>query len=217
VEDSISLANLGADFGVIGNEPVMSTSQGRSYGIELLFQQKLWKGFYGLASFTLFRSEFQDKHGNYVSSSWDNRFIVALTAGKKFGKNWEVGAKWRFSAGSPYTPYDTVTSALITVWNVNNQGLPDYNKLNSLRIPSYNQLDVRIDKKWFLSHFNLDLYLDIQNLFNSKIQLQPYLDVVRDENGNPVIDPDHPDSYKLYSLENTSGTILPSIGIVFEY
>jgi hypothetical protein len=41
LEDSISLANLGADFGVIGNAPVKSTSIGRSYGLEFLFQQKL--------------------------------------------------------------------------------------------------------------------------------------------------------------------------------
>ena len=43
--DSISLANLGGDFGVIGNEPVTSTSEGRSYGIEFLAQKKLNKFF----------------------------------------------------------------------------------------------------------------------------------------------------------------------------
>ncbi|MBX7139661.1 MAG: TonB-dependent receptor [Chitinophagales bacterium] len=217
LKDSISLANLGADFGVIGNEPAVSTSEGRSYGVELLLQQKIYKGFYGLAAFTFFRSEFKDKRGNYVPSSWDNRFVTALTAGKKFPRNWEVGAKWRFSAGSPYTPYDTVTSALIPVWNVNNQGIPDYNRLNSLRIASYNQIDVRVDKKWFLSKFSIDLYLDIQNLLNAKVKLPPYLDVVRDENGVPVEDPNNPGSYQIYYLDNTSGTVLPSIGLVFEY
>ncbi len=217
LKDSISLANLGADFGVIGNEPAVSTSEGRSYGVELLLQQKIYKGFYGLAAFTFFRSEFKDKRGNYVPSSWDNRFVTALTAGKKFPRNWEVGAKWRFSAGSPYTPYDTVTSALIPVWNVNNQGIPDYNRLNSLRIASYNQIDVRVDKKWFLSKFSIDLYLDIQNLLNAKVKLPPYLDVVRDDNGVPVEDPNNPGSYQIYYLDNTSGTVLPSIGLVFEY
>ena len=217
LKDSISLANLGADFGVIGNEPAVSTSEGRSYGVELLLQQKIYKGFYGLAAFTFFRSEFKDKRGNYVPSSWDNRFVTALTAGKKFPRNWEVGAKWRFSAGSPYTPYDTVTSALIPVWNVNNQGIPDYNRLNSLRIASYNQIDVRVDKKWFLSKFSIDLYLDVQNLLNAKVKLPPYLDVVRDDNGVPVEDPNNPGSYQIYYLDNTSGTVLPSIGLVFEY
>jgi hypothetical protein len=182
-----------------------------------LLQQKIYRGFYGLAAFTLFRSEFKDKQGIYAASSWDNHFTTALTAGKKFPRNWEVGAKWRLSAGSPYTPYDTVTSALIPVWDVNNQGIPDYNRLNSLRISSYNQIDIRVDKKWFLSKFSIDLYLDIQNLLNAKVKLPPFLDVGRDENGVPVEDPNNPGSYDIYFLDNNSGTVLPSIGLVFEY
>ena len=39
LKDSISLANLGGDFGVIGNEAVSSTSEGRSYGVEFLAQK----------------------------------------------------------------------------------------------------------------------------------------------------------------------------------
>ena len=61
LEDSISLANLGADFGIIGNAPVNSTSVGKSYGLEFLLQQKLYNGFYGLLSYTWVRSEFMDK------------------------------------------------------------------------------------------------------------------------------------------------------------
>jgi hypothetical protein len=56
-----------------------------------LLQQKIYRGFYGLAAFTLFRSEFKDKQGIYAASSWDNHFTTALTAGKKFPRNWEVG------------------------------------------------------------------------------------------------------------------------------
>ena len=41
LNEQISLANLGSDFGVIGSEPVTSTSKGRSYGLEFLAQQKL--------------------------------------------------------------------------------------------------------------------------------------------------------------------------------
>jgi hypothetical protein len=86
-----------------------------------------------------------------------------------------------------------------------------------LRIPSYNQLDVRIDKKWFFTRFNLDLYLDIQNLFGSKVQQAPVLDVVRNENGEPMPDASNPGSYDVYFLDVSSGNVLPSIGIVFEY
>ena len=91
LRDSITLANLGGDFGVIGNEPAVSTSKGRSYGVEFLFQQRLYKGFYGIASYTLGWSEFEDKKGDFVPSSWDARNILNLTVGKRFKETgkWE--------------------------------------------------------------------------------------------------------------------------------
>ncbi|MBU3677368.1 MAG: TonB-dependent receptor, partial [Chitinophagaceae bacterium] len=65
----LSLANEGGDFGVVGNEAVTSASRGRSYGVELFAQQKLYKGFYGIAAVTLFRSEFTNGNSkNYVAS-----------------------------------------------------------------------------------------------------------------------------------------------------
>lgn len=216
LNDSISLANLGADFGVVGNTEVNSTSTGRSYGLELLLQQKLFKGFYGLASVTYVRSEFSNKQEVLVPSSWDSRIIVSLTAGKKFGKNWELGVKWRLTGGSPYTPYDIALSSMIPVWDIYGQGLPDYDYLNTKRLPVAHQLDARIDKKWFFTKFNLNLYLDVQNVYAFKATLPPYLDVKRDDAGNPLVDPLNEGSYQTYLLENTTGTVLPSVGIIFE-
>ncbi|MDO9276220.1 MAG: TonB-dependent receptor, partial [Lutibacter sp.] len=40
IRNQISLANLGADFGVVGNEEVTSTSEGRAYGFEFFSQKK---------------------------------------------------------------------------------------------------------------------------------------------------------------------------------
>lgn len=216
LRDSVSLANLGADFGVIGDEPVTSTSKGRSYGLELFAQQKLNKNFYGILAITYVISEFKDANENYAPSSWDNKTIISLTAGKKFKHDWEAGAKFRFSGGLPYTPYDINYSALTYVWDINRQGVLDFNKLNSERLKPYHQLDIRIDKKWFFTNWNLDVYVDVQNIYNYKIQLQPFVDVVRDDAGNPVIDPDDPLRYETYKLENESGTVLPSIGIIIE-
>ena len=216
LRDSVSLANLGADFGVIGDEPVTSTSKGRSYGLELFAQQKLNKNFYGILAITYVISEFKDANENYAPSSWDNKTIISLTAGKKFKHDWEAGAKFRFSGGLPYTPYDINYSALTNVWDINRQGVLDFNKLNSERLKPYHQLDIRIDKKWFFINWNLDVYVDVQNIYNYKIQLQPYVDVVRDAAGNPVIDPDDPLRYETYMLENESGTVLPGIGIIVE-
>lgn len=215
--DSINLANLGADFGVIGNEPVVSIGEGRSYGLEFLVQRKLFNGLFGIAALTLVRSEFTDKNGDYVPSAWDNQFILSLTAGKKFAKNWEVGTRIQVLGGPPFTPVDAETSSLIPVWNVNNRGILDNNRLNEERAPVSYQVDFRIDKKYFFDKWSLNVYFDVENITNAVVELEPFIDVVRDENNQPVVNPDDPSRYLLTTIPNQSGTFLPSIGVVVEF
>ncbi|MFM1874876.1 MAG: hypothetical protein RL266_613 [Bacteroidota bacterium] len=216
LRDSITLANLGADFGVIGNTEVTSESDGRAYGLELLVQQKLWKGFYGILAYTWVRSEFQDRNGDFVPSAWDAQHLISLTGGKKFKRNWEVGARWRFSGGSPYTPADVETSALIPVWNVNRSGIPDYSELNTQRLKPAHFLDIRVDKKWFFKKWALNIYIDVQNVYAFKAQQPPQLIQQTDMNGNALIDPNDSSRYLLEQVENTTGTVIPSFGIIVE-
>lgn len=217
VVDSISLANLGSDFGVVGNEAVTSTSSGRSYGLEFLYQQKMIKGFYGIVAYTFVTSEFKDKNDQYIPSSWDSKHVVSLTGGKRFNKGWEVGLRWLFSGGAPYTPYDVATSSLKQVWDVNGRGILDYNQLNTQRESAYHQLNVRVDKKLFFEKFSMNFYLDIQNLYGQKTKVAPILLVVKDANGQPVTDPSDPSRYLTKEVEQTSGILQPSIGIIVEF
>ncbi len=225
LRDSISLANLGGDFGVLGNEPAVSTSEGRSYGLEFLFQQRLYKGFYGIAAYTLGKSEFKDKSGQYVPSSWDARHIINLTVGKKFKRNWEVGINWRFQSALPRTPFADASS-LVSNWDVNNRGIPNYDQLNSLRTEASNTIDVRVDKKWFFKKWSLNLYLDIENLTGNSVGTeQLILDRPLDENNMPIgdgmiVNPDAPESeqrYKLKTISDAQGTVLPSIGVMITF
>jgi len=215
--DSVSLANLGGDFGVIGDEPASPISRGRSYGIEVVYQQKLRAGFYGLMSYTWVRSEFEDKNGELKPSSWDNRHLLTFTGGKRFGKNWEVGVRWRLLGGTPFTPYDVPRSSLKEIWDVTGRGLNDFDQLNLLRGNTFTQLDIRVDKKWFFESWNLNLYFDVQNILNQEIQAQPFLDVVYDDAGNPLEDPNDPTRYQTRFLENTSGTLLPTLGVIIDF
>ena len=218
IRNGISLANLGADFGVIGNEPVISNSRGRAYGLEFLAQQRLYNDFYGIASFTLVRSEFTNPNTEgYIPSSWDNRFIVSLSAGKRFGNNWELGSRWRYVGGTPYTPYDYGESSLISNWDLRNQPILDYNQINSIRLGSFHQLDLRLDKKYYFQKWNLNWYVDIQNAYNFKAEQAPSLVPERDTEGNILIDPSDPSRYKLRYLDNPAGSILPTVGIIVEF
>jgi hypothetical protein len=218
VRDGISLANLGADFGVIGNDEVRSDNQGRAYGAEFLVQQKLWKGFYGILAYTFVRSEFQNAQGEYVPSSWDAQHLISLTGGKKFKRNWELGFRWRFNGGTPYTPADLETSALVQVWDVNRNAVQDFTRLNSERLSPAHFLDMRVDKKWFFKKWALNIYLDIQNLYAFKAEQPPFYVLGTSADGNNIIlDPNGPNpSYQLREQLNTTGTVVPSFGIVIE-
>lgn len=225
LRDSLTLANLGGDFGVIGNEPAESRSAGRTYGIEFLFQQRLYKGFYGIAAYTLGWSEFEDRNGDLKPSAWDARHIVNLTLGKRFGNNWEAGINWRFQTGLPFTPFSE-DSDLTQNWDVNGRAIPDYARLNTLRSDVINGLDIRVDKKWFFTRWSLNLYFDVQNVLANAVGFpQLILDRPLDENntpiGGPIIaNPQAPASeqrYLLKEINDATGTRIPSIGVMVEW
>ena len=217
VRDQISLANLGSDFGIIGNEEVMSISKGKAYGLEFLAQKKSYSGIYGILAYTFVKSKFNDKREMEIPSAWDNQHLLSLTAGKKLARNWELGVKYRFTGGRPYTPYDMEASSLIQNYSVSNAGILNYDGLNSLRYSGYNQLDIRLDKTWFLKRFSINLYIDVQNLLGSESQEQPLLLPVLDPQGNRVIDPSDNSRYVLEEIDNSSGTLLPGFGIIVDF
>ncbi len=217
VNDSISLANLGADFGVVGNEQVKSISKGRSYGVEFLYQQKLVKGFYGIVAYTIVRSEFLDKNSNYIPSAWDSKHIVSITGGKRFKNGWEFGFRWLFTSGAPYTPYDLTISSLKTYWDAYGQGKLNYNAINTARESNFHQLNIRVDKKIYLQKISMNFYLDIQNVYGYKTKVAPILLVEKDANGLPVTDPENPDRYKTKLINQTNGIVQPTIGVIVEF
>jgi hypothetical protein len=93
---------------------------------------------------------------------------------------------------------------------------PDWNRINSERIRAFHQLDIRVDKKWFFPKWSLDLFLDIQNIYGQSTPLKPTLDVQRDAQGQPMVDPNNPNYYLPQFLDNSTGTVLPGVGIIIE-
>ena len=217
LNDSISLGNLGADFAVVGNEPVSSIAKGQAYGTEFLIQRRSRNGLYGILSYTLAWSQFADKNDKMVASAWDSRHTLSVVAGKKLKKNWEIGAKWRFVTGRPYTPNDIATSMNVANWNARGVAILDYNQLNTKRLGNFNQFDLRIDKVWYKKKWSLNLYIDIQNFFNYQYVGPSTLIARQDAQGNLIKDSNNPNQYATDYLVNSSGNVLPTIGIILDF
>jgi hypothetical protein len=217
IRDSVPLSTKSADYGIFGDEALNSTSNGRAYGVELLGRFKEFRKINLVLSYTYVRSEFRGLNSEMIPSSWDNKHLFNLTATRKFNHNWDLGLKWRFVGGAPYTPYDYEKSSYKLAWDLQGQGYLDYSSFNTLRLNSFHQLDIRIDKQYFFDKWSLMLYADVQNVYNFQAEQPPILLVETDSNGIPVTDPSNPLKYKLKYIPNESGTVLPTIGVIIEF
>lgn len=216
LSDQIPLSCKGNDYGTIGNEALSSEAKGRSYGVELMFKWLLTQKLNLSSSLTIFKSEFKDgEQGSYVPSAWDNRFILNMSGTYNFPKHWSLGAKVSCIGGSPYTPYDVEKSSLVEAWNVQGRAYYDYSRYNQERLPVFGQLDVRVDKTFYLKKCMLGFYLDIQNITASKLR-QPDALMSTGQIENPFA-PLSEQRYVMKSIRQESGTLLPTLGITFEY
>ncbi|MFA8299237.1 MAG: TonB-dependent receptor domain-containing protein [Hyphomicrobiales bacterium] len=220
VADSVAISSKGGDYGIFGDEEVISNSKGNAYGFELSARDKDIWGFNVNLSYTFVRSQFKDINEKLIPSKWDNKHIINLTVLKPLPKDWEVGVRWRYVGGAPYTPYDLEKSSRVLAWNAQNEPYLNYGAFNTLRLPSFHQLDIRIDKHWFMKDWSMILFVDIQNLYNFKY-LSPDLYTNTNTDDIPVIinpqDPIEEQRYQLRAIKNESGTIIPTVGVIVEF
>lgn len=219
--DGISLANQGGGFAVLGNEPVRTDGIGRVYGAEAFFQQKLTRGLFLVFSYTFYKSEFSGADGKLVPSAWDYNHLFSAIVGKKFKRNWEIGLKYRYAGGAPYTPFDLVNSQ--KNFPTLGTGILDFNQLNTLRLRAFNQFDFRIDKKYNYKRATLDLYFDVQNALLTQNEGFPTFTFERTADnsdfkttdGQPLR-PDGSNGIPVL-LQDLQNTVVPSIGFIFEF
>jgi TonB family protein len=137
---------------------------GRVYGGELLVRQELFHGFFGWIAYTLSRSERKDHDDTpWRLFQFDQTHILTLIGSYQFGRGYQIGIRFRYVTGNPYTPvigayYDAVDDRYVPVRATPFSG----------RLHAFNQLDLRFDKKWTFRKWAFSLYLDIQNLYDAK-------------------------------------------------
>jgi outer membrane receptor for ferrienterochelin and colicin len=221
VRNGISLSNQGADFNVLGNEDINTNGRGRAYGFEFFAQQKLSKRFFGVLSYTYFNSQYTNANLNYTASSWDNRHLLSLLGGYKFNRNWELGLKFRFQGGVPFTPYDMLASR--TNYLTLGTGVLDFSQINNQRLNNFNSSDIRIDKKWYFKKITLDFFIDVQNWYMARSTAPDIYTFKRTDdntafqttNGLPI--QQNGSNAIPFLLNNTDNNFTPTLGFIIEF
>ncbi len=171
-------------------------------------------------SYSFFRSYYSNVAGTYIPSSWENIHLLSLTGGYKFNKNWELGIKFRYQGGTPYTPYDMNASKInFATLGV---GVLDYSRLNSLRTKNFHSSDFRLDKKYNFKKSTLDFYIDVTNWYGAKSVAPPYYIFSYNENATfkttdgLALKKDGSNAIPTLT-DNNSVFITPTIGFIYEF
>ena len=126
-------------------EALLQEGIGHAYGLQLLLRQEPWHGFFGWVAYTMSRSERRDT----PTSAWrlfdyDQPQVLTVVATKEIGA-WSFGARFRLASGLPRTP---VTGAFYDTKDDVYQ--PVFGAQSSVRLPTFEQLDVRVDRSFLL-------------------------------------------------------------------
>ncbi len=215
VADGVPLTCKGTEYGVVGSEELVSTAQGRAYGVEALVRWTLPDRLNLTGSLTWYRSEYRaNAQSAYIPSAWDNRILLNMSGTYDLPRKWSVGFRLSCIGGAPYTPYDEALSSLVSYWDIHGKSAYDYSRYNTERLPAYAQLDVRVDKDFYFKRWRLGLYIDLQNVTVTKLHQQ---DVFMSTGKilNPTV-PLASQRYEMKRIKQESGTLLPSIGVTVE-
>lgn len=139
-----------------------NNGEGRVYGAEVFLEHKFNNNFRGWVSYTFSRAERLDSgETDWRLFDFDQTHILAIVGSYQLPRNWELGLRWRVVSGNPNTP---VTGA--TFVDEFDEYAPIYGATNSDRLPTFQQLDLRVDKTWVFDRWKLSAYLSLINAYN---------------------------------------------------
>jgi TonB family protein len=142
-------------------EALLATGIGRTRGIQFLLRKQVGKRFFGWVTYTLSKSERANAEGDpFYPYDFDQTHVLGAVASYEIGAGFEVGGRFRYATGFPRTP--VVGSYLDGKTGTFE---PLFGPLNSIRIPAFWQVDVRVSKRFTLGRAAaLEAYLDLQNV-----------------------------------------------------
>ncbi len=164
-----------------------------------------------MATYTYSEARSRSKGEDYQWESWDRRHTLTLTGGYQLSKHWDVGWKWQFGSGFPYTP---LTRIIRVVEDLDGDGVyePDAgetftyqredpeNKENTSRYPLNHRLDLRVQYKRTWGALDATFYLDVINAYGrDNIQSYDYNEDFTERD------------------EETGMPFLPSFGVKLKY
>lgn len=183
-KNSYSLLNQGANFGIGFPDSLQNTGTGYNYGAELTLEKFFSKGYYYLATVSVYQSKYKGNDGIERNTAFNGNYLINVLGGKEFslGKKDENGnrsaknlltidLRMTVNGGQWYTPVNESVSQLV------GETVLDDSKAYTIQYPAYFRTDFKIGFKhngkkttqqWSIDFRNLT---NQQNVFNRKYDI----------------------------------------------
>jgi TonB family protein len=146
-------------------EVLADDGEGRAYGLEVMLRRRLERGLYGWVSYTLSRSERFVEGGAVVPFNFDQTHVLNFALSWLINARWRIGARFQLTTGNPQRRiqgafFDADTDRFRPELVPRD---PSGGELE--RLPTYHQLDLRVDYRFRAGPLRLTAYLDIINAY----------------------------------------------------
>ncbi|MEY3860905.1 MAG: hypothetical protein RIS50_1186 [Bacteroidota bacterium] len=173
---SFSLANTGSGFSRFFPDSLENTGIGKNYGIEFTIERFFSKGFYYLASLSVFDAQYQGSDKQWRSSDFNTDYAANGLIAKEFvfkNKNsLNIGGKVTFAGARRFSPMDTLNTIYEREY-VENSALKNTQRFGS----PYRRFDVRIAYRINAKKVSHEIAFDLVNVTNRKNVLKySYID-----------------------------------------
>ena len=114
---TFSFINLRGDDDWFLAARLANAGRGLNYGVDITFERFMARGFYYMATASLFNARFRTADGRWFDTRYNRNYVLNLLAGKEWmtGRNRQnlLGINWRitFQGGDRYSPIDEAASA----------------------------------------------------------------------------------------------------------
>ncbi len=161
-----SALNMGAGYGAGLEDSLVNKGSGQNYGIELTLEKPFARGYYVLATASVFDSRYKGSNGVQHNTVFNGRYVVNALAGKE----WQIAGmhtlaldvKLTTAGGKRYTPIDLDASHLA--------GKAVYYDERSFeeQTKAYFRMDIKLTYRMNYKGFMQEFFVDFQNVTNHK-------------------------------------------------
>jgi hypothetical protein len=182
--------------------PLVSSGTAQSRGFEVALRMHSRSRFQGALSAARSQSNYRALDGVRRSGNYDTPMAANALGNILLGKGIQLDLRESVSSGRLYTPFDLVDS------NLQSRGIYDLTRINALRGPLYNRLDLELERKFRVPRGVFDVHAGAENVMNrGNLMGYVWLDdcqkswgTCNNSSGQPITKVDQMGRYPVFSL-----------------